>query len=49
MTCDLCSGKPLCVDVCSVGALSYSSDGTVSAERKKLFAQKMIQTFRPGG
>jgi ferredoxin len=48
MTCDLCEGKPLCTDACAVGALSYASDGKVSSERKKLFAQKVVQTFRRG-
>jgi anaerobic carbon-monoxide dehydrogenase iron sulfur subunit len=49
MTCDLCDGKPLCVDACTVGALSLTSDGKISFERKKLFAQKVVQTFRRGG
>ena len=48
MTCDLCNGKLLCVDVCPVGALSHASDGKIPLERKKFFAQKLVQTFRPG-
>lgn len=49
MTCDLCDGKPLCVEVCTVGALSFGSDGKFSSERKRLFARKVIQSFRLGG
>jgi ferredoxin len=49
MTCDLCEGKPLCIDACTVGALSYASDGKVFSGRKKLFAQKLVQTLRWGG
>jgi carbon-monoxide dehydrogenase iron sulfur subunit len=49
MTCDLCGGKPLCVDACTVGALSLASEGKVSAEKRKLFAQKVSQAFRAGG
>ncbi len=48
MTCDLCDGKPLCTQACTVGALSYTPDGTLSLERKKVFAQKMAQWGRPG-
>jgi ferredoxin len=48
MTCDLCGGKPLCVEACTVGALSHASEGKLSIERKKAFAQKIVQTMRPG-
>jgi carbon-monoxide dehydrogenase iron sulfur subunit len=38
MTCDLCDGKPLCVDVCTVGALSYPCDGKFSIEKKMMYS-----------
>ncbi len=46
MTCDLCGGKPLCVDACTVGALSFTSDGRFSMEKKLAFAKKFA-TWRP--
>jgi hypothetical protein len=49
MTCDLCDGKPLCVDACTVGALSDGEDGKAFSERKKWFAQKLVQALRWGG
>lgn len=48
MTCDLCDGKPLCVDVCTVGALSYTSDGKLSFQRKRTYGQWVIQSLRSG-
>jgi carbon-monoxide dehydrogenase iron sulfur subunit len=48
MTCDLCGGNPLCVEACTVGALSYGSEGRNSFERKKFFAQKVVQPYRIG-
>jgi len=49
MTCDLCGGEPLCVKVCTVGALSYTSEEKTSEDRRKLFAQRFVQAYRPGG
>ncbi len=49
MTCDLCGGEPLCVKVCNVGALSYASQETTSEDRRKLFAQRFVLAYRPGG
>ncbi len=49
MTCDLCEGKPLCVEVCTVGALLYASEEKVPDHRKKLAAQRLAQAFRMGG
>jgi Fe-S-cluster-containing hydrogenase component 2 len=49
MTCDLCGGEPLCVKVCTVGALSYTSQETISEDRRKLFARRFVQAYRPGG
>jgi Fe-S-cluster-containing hydrogenase component 2 len=49
MTCDLCGGEPLCVKVCTVGALSYTSQETTSEDRRKLFARRFVQAYRPGG
>jgi len=48
MTCDLCDGKPLCTEACTVRALTYTMDGSHSFERKKAFARKMIQSINPG-
>jgi ferredoxin len=45
MTCDLCNGKPLCVEVCTVGALTFDSEGKVSLEKKKLFFQKIVHAY----
>lgn len=49
MTCDLCGGEPLCVNACTVGALSLTSQGTISSEKRKSFAQRVSQAFRVGG
>ena len=49
MTCDLCDGKPLCTEACTVGALSYTSDGKPSIDRKSVYAQKIFQSVRLGG
>jgi Fe-S-cluster-containing hydrogenase component 2 len=49
MTCDLCGGEPLCVKVCTVGALSYTSQETTSEDRRKLFARRFVQAYRTGG
>lgn len=48
MTCDLCEGKPLCVDVCTVGALCLDSDGKASFDRGTIFAQKAVQILTRG-
>jgi carbon-monoxide dehydrogenase iron sulfur subunit len=47
MTCDLCDGKPLCTEVCTAGALSYSDD-KFSIERKMVFAQKLAFSLKRG-
>ena len=41
MTCDLCDGEPLCTQACTVGALSFPSDGKFSIETKMAFTQKV--------
>jgi ferredoxin len=46
MTCDLCDGKPLCVEVCAAGALLYIPEGDPSMERKKTFGQIFLQSAR---
>jgi len=48
MTCDLCDGKPLCTEICTVGALSYTLDGKFSIERKMAFAPKIVPSPRFG-
>jgi ferredoxin len=48
MTCDLCDGKPLCTEICTVGALSYTLDGKFSIERKIAFAPKIVPSPRFG-
>jgi anaerobic carbon-monoxide dehydrogenase iron sulfur subunit len=49
MTCDLCEGKPLCVEACTTGALSYALEGKISLEKKKLFFQKVVHAYGPRG
>jgi len=46
MTCDLCDGKPLCIEVCTAGALSCA-DGRFAIEKKIVFAQKVASILRP--
>jgi Fe-S-cluster-containing dehydrogenase component len=46
MTCDLCKGSPLCTQVCTTGALSYTPDGDPSVERMKAFAQHFLLSTR---
>jgi len=48
MTCDLCRGKPECTEACTVGALSYTPEGTPSVDRRNLFAQTIFQAARWG-
>lgn len=45
MTCDLCQGQPLCAQVCTTGALSYLSEGNLSMERKRAFAQTFLHSI----
>jgi anaerobic carbon-monoxide dehydrogenase iron sulfur subunit len=48
MTCDLCKGKPLCVKVCTVGALSDTAEGKLSPGRKETLGQRFIRSFGTG-
>lgn len=48
MTCDLCDGKPLCVEVCTAGALSYTSDGKLSYLRKRASGQRVMESLKSG-
>ena len=44
MTCDLCNGHPLCTQVCTTGALSYEPEGDTSAQKRRSFAQTLLQS-----
>jgi len=48
MTCDLCDGRPLCVDACTVGALSFFSEECTPPDRRRIFAREMAQILRAG-
>lgn len=48
MTCDLCGGNPLCVQVCTVGALTYTYDGKHTLERKKILGHQILHQMRQG-
>jgi Fe-S-cluster-containing dehydrogenase component len=46
MTCDLCNGQPLCTQVCTTRAISYSPEGDNSMERKKAFGQLFLHPIK---
>jgi len=46
MTCDLCKGKPLCTQVCTVGALSYIPERDLSMEKKRVYGQVFLQAMK---
>jgi Fe-S-cluster-containing hydrogenase component 2 len=46
MTCDLCKGKPLCTQICAVGALSYSHERDVSMEKKRVYGKVFLQAVK---
>ena len=49
VSCDLCGGDPLCVQVCPNGALRFEDDGVASAWKRSLYAEQMFTgTLRPG-
>lgn len=49
VSCDLCGGDPLCVQVCPNGALRFEDDGAASAWKRSLYAEQMFTgTLRPG-
>ena len=48
MTCDLCDGRPFCVDACTVGALSFVSEEYTPPDRRTIFAREMAQVLRAG-
>jgi carbon-monoxide dehydrogenase iron sulfur subunit len=41
--CDLCEGDPLCVKVCTQGALTYVAAEEESAHRKRTGAEKYLE------
>jgi Fe-S-cluster-containing dehydrogenase component len=46
MTCDLCKGRPLCTQVCTVGALSYIAERDLSMEKKRVYGQVFLQAMK---
>ena len=49
VSCDLCGGDPLCVQVCPNGALRFEDDGAASAWKRSLYAEQMFTgTLRTG-
>jgi Fe-S-cluster-containing hydrogenase component 2 len=46
ITCDLCGGKPLCTQVCTVGALSYIAERDLSMEKKRVYGQVFLQAMK---
>lgn len=49
VSCDLCGGDPLCVQVCPNGALRFEDDGAASAWKRSLYAGQMFTgTLRTG-
>ena len=46
MTCDLCKGRPLCTQICTVGALSYIRERDVSTEKKRVYGQVFLQAMK---
>jgi carbon-monoxide dehydrogenase iron sulfur subunit len=45
VTCDLCDGVPLCTQVCTAGALSYTPEGDSSMERKRALGKIYLQSI----
>ena len=46
MTCDLCKGRPLCTQVCTVAALSYIAERDLSMEKKRVYGQVFLQAMK---
>ncbi len=46
MTCNLCNGLPLCIQVCTAGALSFIPEGDSSMERKRAFGQIFLHSMK---
>lgn len=42
VSCDLCGGDPLCVQVCPNDALRFEDDGAASAWKRSLYAEQMF-------
>ena len=42
VSCDLCGGDPLCVQVCPNGALRFEDDGAASAWKRSRYAEQMF-------
>ncbi|MDR1656387.1 MAG: 4Fe-4S dicluster domain-containing protein [Deltaproteobacteria bacterium] len=41
--CDQCQGSPRCVAICPSGALTYTEDAGTSADRRRKFAQSLLE------
>jgi len=46
MTCDLCKGLPVCTQVCTAGALSFTPEGDSSMEKKRAFGQIFLHSMK---
>lgn len=44
--CDLCAGKPLCVDFCEVQAITYREDYQINYEQKECAASRLLAAVK---
>ncbi|MEM2926527.1 MAG: 4Fe-4S dicluster domain-containing protein [Candidatus Bathyarchaeia archaeon] len=45
--CDLCGGKPLCVEFCATGAIAYVPSHRVGIQRSLEIAEGMVSRLKP--
>ncbi len=43
--CELCDGRPQCVEFCTAGALAYRDAGAAAYERRKTAAEKLREVY----